>query len=47
MQGDRVTGVVTNRGEISAPIVVNCAGPWAGRVGAMAGVSYSLRFSRE
>lgn len=46
-EGDRVTGVVTNRGEITTPIVVNCAGPWAGRVGRMAGMSYSLRFSRE
>lgn len=46
-KGDRVTGVTTNRGEISAGVVVNAAGPWAGRVGRMAGVNYSLRFSRE
>jgi sarcosine oxidase subunit beta len=45
--GDRVTGVVTNRGEIGAGVVVNAAGPWAGRVGEMVGLSYSLRFSRE
>jgi sarcosine oxidase subunit beta len=47
MQGERVAGVVTNQGEISSPVVVNCAGPWAGRVGTMVGVHYSLRFSRE
>jgi sarcosine oxidase subunit beta len=37
--GDRVTGVRTRRGEWSAPIVVDCAGPYADQVGAMAGVS--------
>ncbi len=47
MKGDRVTSVVTNRGEISAGVVVNAAGPWAGRVGKMVGLDYSLRFSRE
>ena len=36
--GDRVTGVRTTAGDLSAPVVVNCAGPWAGLVGAMAGV---------
>ncbi len=36
--GGRVTGVETTSGAISAPVVVNAAGPWAGRVGAMAGV---------
>ena len=35
--GDRVTGVRTSSGEISAPIVVNCAGAWAGEVAALAG----------
>jgi glycine/D-amino acid oxidase-like deaminating enzyme len=45
--GDRVTGLVTDRGEIETPVVVNCAGPWAGKVGQMVGLQYSLRFSRE
>jgi sarcosine oxidase subunit beta len=45
--GDRIAGVVTNHGEISTPIVVNAAGPWAGIIGRMVGVEYSLRFSRE
>ncbi|MEX2145405.1 MAG: FAD-binding oxidoreductase [Candidatus Rokuibacteriota bacterium] len=35
--GGRVTGVTTTRGSISAPIVVNAAGPAAARVGRMAG----------
>jgi sarcosine oxidase subunit beta len=45
--GDRIAGVVTNHGEVSTPIVVNAAGPWAGIIGRMVGVEYSLRFSRE
>lgn len=32
-QGDRVAGVRTNKGDISAPIVINAAGPYAGEVG--------------
>lgn len=37
--GRRALGVVTDHGTISADIVVNCAGYWARRVGAMAGVA--------
>jgi len=36
---DRVTGVRTPQGEWSAPIVVDCAGPYADLIGEMAGVS--------
>ncbi len=36
--GDRVTGVQTPTGTISAPVVVNAAGTWAGRVAELAGV---------
>jgi sarcosine oxidase subunit beta len=45
--GDRVMTVATSRGEISTPVIINCAGPWAGRIGRMVGLDYSLRFSRE
>lgn len=35
----RVTGVTLSDGQrIDAPVVVNCAGPWSGRVNALAGV---------
>ena len=34
-----VRGIVTNRGQISTPAVVNTAGPWAHVVGSMAGVN--------
>jgi glycine/D-amino acid oxidase-like deaminating enzyme len=47
LKGKQVTAVVTNHGEISTRVVINCAGPWAGKVGDMAGIRYSLRFSRE
>ena len=38
----RVTGVTTDRGQIEAEVVVNCAGQWAKAVGAMAGVHVPL-----
>ena len=36
--GGRVTGVRTNRGDIAAPIVINCTAGWASLVSDMAGV---------
>jgi 4-methylaminobutanoate oxidase (formaldehyde-forming) len=36
--GGRVAGVVTDGGTIACEVLVNCAGLWAKRVGAMAGV---------
>ncbi|MEO5325638.1 FAD-dependent oxidoreductase [Mesorhizobium sp. CC13] len=38
----RTTGVSTDKGEIAAEIVVNCAGQWARKVGAMCGVTVPL-----
>ncbi|NIU57150.1 MAG: FAD-dependent oxidoreductase, partial [Phycisphaerae bacterium] len=38
----RVTGVVTDRGEIEAEYVVNCGGMWAREIGKMAGVNVPL-----
>jgi heterotetrameric sarcosine oxidase gamma subunit len=38
-----VTGVVTNKGEIKAEIVVNCAGLWGRHVGKLAGVNVPLQ----
>lgn len=37
-----VTGVETDRGDITAEIVVNCAGQWARKVGLMCGVTVPL-----
>ena len=36
--GGKVTGVRTNRGDISTPVVVNCTAGWASLISAMAGV---------
>jgi 4-methylaminobutanoate oxidase (formaldehyde-forming) len=38
----RVTGVITDQGEIQADFVVNCAGLWGREIGKMAGVNVPL-----
>ncbi len=42
LAGGRVTGVDTDQGLFSAPVVVNCAGAWANVVNQMAGVDLPL-----
>ncbi len=42
-RGGRVTGVATDRGDIAAEVVVNCAGMWARQVGRLAGVNVPLQ----
>jgi sarcosine oxidase subunit beta len=42
LAGGKVTGVETNQGSISSPLVLNAAGPWAALVGAMAGVEIPI-----
>ena len=37
VQGDFVTGVETNKGRFSAPVVINAAGTWAGQIAELAG----------
>jgi sarcosine oxidase, subunit beta len=46
-EGDRVTGVRSSRGDVSAPSVVVAAGPFLGTVAAMAGVEVELRPTRR
>jgi len=41
-QNGRVTGVATDRGDIAAEVVVNCAGMWAREVGLMVGANVPL-----
>lgn len=43
VEGGKVAGVVTSKGEVAAPTVVNAAGPWAGQIGQMAGVPIPIR----
>ena len=45
--GGRVTGVDTTRGAVAAPVVVNVAGGWAGRVAALAGVDVPITVWRH
>lgn len=43
----RVSGVVSNKGYISTPLVVGAAGPWAGLVGEKAGVEIPITSLRR
>lgn len=47
VDGDRVVGVDTSRGPFDAPIVVDAAGAWAGRVAALAGLNLPLNVWRH
>ncbi|MBV6393111.1 MAG: Hydrogen cyanide synthase subunit HcnC [Anaerolineales bacterium] len=40
--GGKVTGVSTNKGDFSAPIAINAAGPWAKHVASLAGLQVPL-----
>lgn len=42
----RVRGVMTNKGRIETPIVINAAGPWAGAVANMAGLTMPIKLIR-
>ena len=42
VDGGRVTGVETTRGSFAAPVIVNAAGGWAGRVAALAGLDIPI-----
>lgn len=42
VKSGKITGVSTHHGSIDAPIVVNAAGPWAGAISDLAGLSIPL-----
>ena len=42
IQGDRVQGVKTSCGEFSAPIIVNTAGAWAGKIAKLIGLELPI-----
>jgi sarcosine oxidase subunit beta len=42
VENGKVTGVRTDKGVISTPLIVNTAGPWAGVIGDMAGVEIPI-----
>ncbi len=43
----RIRGVETDRGPISTPILINCAGPWSRHIAAQVGVSLPNRQERH
>ena len=43
VEGGRVKGVITHRGEIAAGVVVNTAGPWGARLARMVGVELPIQ----
>jgi sarcosine oxidase subunit beta len=40
--GDRIQGVRSSQGDFSAPVVVNCAGAWAAKIGNMVGLDLPI-----
>jgi sarcosine oxidase subunit beta len=42
VENGKVRGVRTNQGVISTPIIINTAGPWAGVIGALAGLEIPI-----
>jgi len=42
VEGGKIAGVVTDQGQVSTPVVVNAAGPWADEIGKMAGVEIPI-----
>jgi sarcosine oxidase subunit beta len=47
VSGGKVRSVVTSKGEISTPVVVNAAGVWASRIGHMVGIDIPITIKRE
>ena len=47
VEAGKVRGVETASGSIDAPVIVNAAGPWTGRIGEMAGVSLPITSVRR
>ena len=47
IEGGRMAGVTTDKGDISAGVVVNAAGPWGAKLAADAGVSVPLTVTRH
>jgi sarcosine oxidase subunit beta len=47
LSGGRISAVVTGAGEISTPVAVNAAGPWARTVGQWVGLDLPLHITRE
>lgn len=42
LQGGEIASVITSQGTVQTPILINTAGPWAARIGQMAGVEIPI-----
>jgi sarcosine oxidase subunit beta len=42
LNGDEISGVNTSHGNVQTPVVINTAGPWAARIGKLAGVEIPI-----
>ncbi len=47
VDGGRVTGVQTDAGTISTPVVVNATGPWSAKLASWAGIEVPITVTRE
>jgi len=47
VKGGKVSGVKSTQGDFSAPVVVNCAGPWAAGIGEMVGLELPVNTWRH
>jgi sarcosine oxidase subunit beta len=47
LEGGRIRGVLTDRGEVSTETVINVAGPWSSAIAAMAGIAIPIIPSRH
>lgn len=47
LEGGRITGVATDKGDIASGIVVNAAGPWGAKLAAQAGVEIPMLVTRH
>lgn len=45
--GDKIKRVLTTKGKVEAPVIVNAAGPYAGIIGKMVGLDIPIRPSRR
>lgn len=47
VDGERVRGVITDKGELDSDVVINIAGPWGKQIAAMSGVELPISTARH
>lgn len=46
-KGSRIESIVTDRGEVTADLVINAAGPWGAEIGRMLGITIPIKPRRD